>query len=281
MKTKRKLETVARANACLRQKLRRLDIQKKKLEERLKTANDKDGSDPEQLLTIRKTKGGQGKRLTLSGTIALAIRRNFGNCATADIGAMLLQDISRYTVTRSESRAGTALIASSRIFFHSMYQELTSRTQGTFKLAIHSFIQDATNSGILKGSKLAALILRSAYLREDVSSDPENTGADTRGVLPPDWEFDIDTYFEKLVRVADVLPVDASDSATTAAQTLKHLEGLGCWTWKDIANHPPLQQMQSDLTAVFFSCAKFSHENPPFFDRLNCLCVLIRSNGST
>lgn len=96
-------------NKMWRQKCRRLEAKCKSLQE----AEDNTGND--KLLQIERTRG--GKRLTLEGTVSLAIRRNFGNCATADVGAMLLEDISRFTVARAEVKAGTALLASSRIFF--------------------------------------------------------------------------------------------------------------------------------------------------------------------
>lgn len=159
------------------------------------------------------------RRLTLQGTIALAIRRNFGNCAQEDVGSMLLEDISRFTVSRAESRAGSALIASSRLFFHAMFHELTTPVDGSgrdFRVVFHAYKQDATNSGILKGSKLVALILRSAYLRERVPD---------QDCQEPLCGFKFDDYFDSIERVGDILPVVHGDSEATAAQTLKHLEG--------------------------------------------------------
>ena len=157
-----------RANQTLKQKIRRLELREAKRKHAQVTEID---TNP---LQIERIKGGTGKRLTLQSFIALAIRRNFGNCATADVGAMLLEDISRFTVCRSESKTGTALIASSRLFFHAMLGDLTNPSTGAFKLVIHSFLQDATNAGILKGSKLSALILRSAFLKEQPPGDDVN-----------------------------------------------------------------------------------------------------------
>ena len=221
-------------NKMWRQKCRRLEAKCKSLQE----AEDNTGND--KLLQIERTRG--GKRLTLEGTVSLAIRRNFGNCATADVGAMLLEDISRFTVARAVVKAGTALLASSRFFFHNLYQDVASRSPGEFKLTIHSYIQDATNSGILKGSKLAALILRSAYLRDYVANAADGCEDETYD-FDDAQNFDFTSWFETIVRVADILPVHGSDSAVTAAQTLKHLEGLGCMTWKDILNQDFLKQM--------------------------------------
>ncbi|CAL1149180.1 unnamed protein product [Cladocopium goreaui] len=155
---------------------------------------------------------------------------------------MLLEDISRFTVARAEVKAGTALLASSRIFFHNLYQDVASRSPGEFKLTIHSYIQDATNSGILKGSKLAALILRSAYLRDYVANAADGCEDETYD-FDDAQNFDFTSWFETIVRVADILPVHGSDSAVTAAQTLKHLEGLNeCGARKilaaDVADQP-------------------------------------------
>ena len=200
-------------NKMWRQKCRRLEAKCKSLQE----AEDNTGND--KLLQIERTRG--GKRLTLEGTVSLAIRRNFGNCATADVGAMLLEDISRFTVARAVVKAGTALLASSRFFFHNLYQDVASRSPGEFKLTIHSYIQDATSSGILKGSKLAALILRSAYLRDYVANAADGCEDETYD-FDDAQNFDFTSWFETIVRVADILPVHGSDSAVTAAQTLKH-----------------------------------------------------------
>lgn len=225
----RRMDGLVRTNASLRQKVRRLENRNVKLQNNVAELK---RDDPDSL-EIQRIKGGKGKRLTLQSYIALAIRRNFGNASTADVGAMLLQDISRYTVSRAESKTGTALIASSRLFFQSMIGELTSTIN--FFLDIHSYKQDATNSGILKGSKLGALILRSSYLKQQPPDEQEEH--------PPPAMFEstgwnLDDWFDSIVRVADVLPVVGSDSGTTVAQTLKQLEGLGCPTWKDVQNNP-------------------------------------------
>ena len=108
-------------NKVVKQQLRRL-ITKMEKSKAKKDATGK--SKANDVLELERTKQGSGKQLTLKGTLALAIRRNFGNAATADVGAMLLEDISRFTVARAETKAGTCLIASARIFFHWVYSEL-------------------------------------------------------------------------------------------------------------------------------------------------------------
>ncbi|CAE7399320.1 unnamed protein product, partial [Symbiodinium sp. CCMP2456] len=188
--------------------------------------------DGDDFLRLERSK--KGKQLSLRGKLSLAIRRNFSNCATADIGAILLEDISRYSVSRYESRAGTALVASSRLFYSSLYDDLTSPSDAMqhFQLVFHSYRQDATNSGILRGSKLAALILHSATLKKAVTHDAKWG----------DTSFAFDDWYEPMIRVADVLPVERSTSSDTVAQTLKQLDGLGCITWKTVEQDDKLQR---------------------------------------
>ena len=192
--------------------------------------------DCDDFLRLERSK--KGKHLSLRGKLSLAIRRNFSNCATADIGAILLEDISRYSVSRYESRAGTALVASSRLFYSSLYDDLTAPSDAMqhFQLVLHSYRQDATNSGILRGSKLAALILHSATLKNAV------TGTGTGDASWGHTSFAFDDWYEPMIRVADVLPVESSTSSDTVAQTLKQLDGLGCITWKTVEQDDKLQK---------------------------------------
>ena len=229
----------------LQKKLRRCQKKIVDLKEEQAKQHSYEEDAAKQALQLQKTKG--GKQLSLQGAFALAIRRNFSNCATADIGAVLLEDISRYTVTRAEGRAGAALVASSRLFHNMLYEDLVYN-DGSFHIAVHSYRQDATNSGILRGGKLAALILRSAFLKEN-GQDAE----DGRGE-PPSWssdEWTLDSSFDHCIRVADILPVKESDSSTTVAQTLKQLQSLGCLTWKDVQSRPELQKFPGQQLSEF------------------------------
>lgn len=118
-----------RKNKSMKQKIRRLSARIVQIKSSGDAPTEPDIKDQ---LSIERTKG--GKQLTLRGTIALAIRRNFGNAATADVGAMLLEDISRYTVSRAETKAGSCLVASSRLFYYWLYGEITAPTnKGTFR----------------------------------------------------------------------------------------------------------------------------------------------------
>ncbi|CAE7722009.1 unnamed protein product, partial [Symbiodinium necroappetens] len=226
--------------ACLRhlnekksfiKKLNRVAEKVRQMQSQRSRRREDDGDD---FLRLERSK--KGKHLSLRGKLSLAIRRNFSNCATADIGAILLEDISRYSVSRYESRAGTALVASSRLFYSSLYDDLTAPSDAMqhFQLVFHSYRQDATNSGILRGSKLAALILHSATLKNAVTGTGDASWGHT--------SFVFDDWYEPMIRVADVLPVESSTSSDTVAQTLKQLDGLGCITWKTVEQDDKLQK---------------------------------------
>ena len=115
----------------------------------------------------------RGKRnLTLQGSMALAVRRNLSSIACADIGSVLLPNVSRWTVARAEVRAASALVASARSFFDQAFgclkdamvhrQEAVLEEMPDFLLMAHSIRCDATNSAIWQRRKLTALELESA-----------------------------------------------------------------------------------------------------------------------
>lgn len=113
-----------------------------------------------------------GKRnLTLRASMALAVRRNLSNIACADIGMVLLTDVSRWAVARAEVRAAGALMASARSFFFRAWEtfkdafvQARDDEVPDFLLYVHGFRSDATNSAIWQRRKLVALELESAPL---------------------------------------------------------------------------------------------------------------------
>ena len=208
----------------LRQKVRRLQAKVEKMEadhvQELSKMRDAtfDAS--------RRTKNPRGW-LTPSGNIAVAIRRNIGNTACALLGHVILSDISASSVARAEIRTGAALVSHTKGFYEmcrysfrhanmkvqdsldeSQTSSTSSATSGTALLAVHAFRQDATNSGVWKRSKLAAMELETFY---------------TDGQL----EFHI-------CRLADVQRVVDGTAKGTVAMTLKQMESLGCPTWSEL-----------------------------------------------
>ena len=98
--------------------------------------------------------------------MALAVRRNLSSIACADIGMVLLADVSRWAVARAEVRAAGALMASARSFFFRAWEIFKDAFVEVpeFLLYVHGFRSDATNSAIWQRRKLVALELESAPL---------------------------------------------------------------------------------------------------------------------
>ena len=160
----------------------------------------------------------QGRYLTPNGSVAVAIRRNFGNAAGEHFGQMLLDDVSRHTVHRCEVKAAAALMAASRAFYAPIWASLSDDTD--FNLTVHGFRSDATNSGIWQRQKLCALELETAYLEELPASRS----------FEWDWQF----MFSCQKRVSDLLPVGDGSGPGAIGMLLKTMSALGCPTWQDL-----------------------------------------------
>ena len=177
-------------------------------------------------------------QLTARGTAALAIRRNIGNCAARDVGAMILENLSPQTVLRSEINTGAALVAVSRTFYHVMegvmtfHREAVQASQGeSSRLAIrhhgasrdlvvaaHGIRGDASNSTVLQNSKVRNQEIESMYL-----------------VRKPD--FDGEPILSRVRRnraLADLQLVGDGTALGTYSLMSKQLASLGCphWTTK-------------------------------------------------
>ncbi|CAE7527335.1 unnamed protein product [Symbiodinium sp. CCMP2592] len=134
-----------------------------------------------------------GRYLTVPSTVALALRRNLSNVSCADLGLVILDDASRWSVSRSEVRAGAAATASMREWHAGMLQEMFHPDGAEdFNLSLHIVSQDATNSGIWQKRKLIALLCHSAYL---VS-------------LPSKFRWSWHDMFREIRTIADVQPVE-------------------------------------------------------------------------
>lgn len=172
--------------------------------------------------------------LSPSGNIAVSIRRNMGNTACALIGHVILDDISASSVARAEIRTGAALMAQAKGFFEMcrhVFRTAASTKKNTeaeagkptpTPIAVHSFRQDATNSGVWKRSKLAAMELESFF----------TDGSSTSQFI--------------LRRLADVQKVSDGSAKGTVAMTKKQMESLGCPTWSDLRND------DGDSGSIFF-----------------------------
>lgn len=115
--------------------------------------------------------------LTPAGSVAISLRRNLGNVACSLIGHVILADIAGCTVSRCEIKTGAALMSHSRSFFellrHSFksIRETKHTASRNIQMAIFAFREDATNSGIWRKSKLAAMEIESFFTSSIASMD--------------------------------------------------------------------------------------------------------------
>ncbi|CAK0893088.1 unnamed protein product, partial [Prorocentrum cordatum] len=102
-------------------------------------------------------------QLSWSPTVAMGLRRNLSTISAADFGAVTLLGVSRQTVCRSERLVGSCIAATSRQFFESWRLALPSFLRSSAPpdpqsiVDVYSWRQDATNSGVWRRQKVAAL----------------------------------------------------------------------------------------------------------------------------
>ncbi|CAE7303869.1 unnamed protein product [Symbiodinium sp. KB8] len=168
-------------------------------------------------------KGKSGSWLTPGGAVSLAaVRRNMSNIATDDLGRVILTDISRTSVSRSESKAAASLQMTSRMFFESIDELLRQPAHGSSErsdespgprgptgFAFYSYRQDATHHRIKKST----LELETGIIIDHQEYNHRTPFMDTARTLR---------------QLSDVLNITDETSAGTLAFTRKALASLGC-----------------------------------------------------
>ena len=183
--------------------------------------------------------------------VSLGLRRNMSNIACADLGLVLMDDASRWSVAQAELRSGASAIASFRNFHEDMMAEMFHEEglkQGDFNLSLHVISQDATTGSIGQKRKLCALLLHFAYLTS-LSDDARS--------LRWNWN----DMFEELWAIADLQAVDDATGRGSVALTSKMLASIGCPTVHDLVlKHASLRpsavgRLGQDLDGQFlWSC---------------------------
>ncbi|CAE7445881.1 unnamed protein product, partial [Symbiodinium microadriaticum] len=166
-------------------------------------------------------KGKSGSWLTPGGAVSL-VRRNMSNIATDDLGRVILTDISRTSVSRSESKAAASLQMTSRMFFESIDELLRQPAHGSSErsdespgprgptgFAFYSYRQDATHHRIKKST----LELETGIIIDHQEYNHRTPFMDTARTLR---------------QLSDVLNITDETSAGTLAFTRKALASLGC-----------------------------------------------------
>lgn len=174
-------------------------------------------SNVDERMAIERTGAeGNGRYLTVESRISLSLRRNCSNVACADLGLILLDDSSRWTIARSEVQTGASLIGHAKSFHSDMESELgTTHEKGSCGVAIHCISQDATNGNIWQKRKLVAMLLHTAYC-SSLPTDDSFSGA---------WTWDL---FTSLECVGDIQPVLDGSGGGTVGLTHKMLQSVGC-----------------------------------------------------
>ena len=174
----------------------------------------------DQRMAIQRT--AKDRYLTVESRISLSLRRNCSNVACADLGLVLLDDVSRWTIARAEVQTGAALIGHARAFHQTMLSEFEDQSRETphsgIGVSFHCISQDATNGSIWQKRKLVALLLHTAYCPLIPKPGDNFSGAWT-------WKWDMFTSSEC---IADVQPVADGSSRGSVGLTHKTLQSLGC-----------------------------------------------------
>ena len=144
------------------------------------------------------------------------------NIATDDLGRVILTDISRTSVSRSESKAAASLQMTSRMFFESIDELLRQPAhassersdespgpRGPTGFAFYSYRQDATHHRIKKST----LELETGIIIDHQEYNHRTPFMDTARTLR---------------QLSDVLNITDESSAGTLAFTRKALASLGC-----------------------------------------------------
>ena len=138
------------------------------------------------------------------------------NVSCQDFGRVVTTDISPATVARCEQKVGASLIASSKVFYALMQDNLMNPPHADtgWSLVIHAYRQDATNGR----RKLSAMELDTAYVT-NVSLEKE---------LNLQW-----SDFRRMKRVADLLQIEDETGPGCVDVSLRGFASLGCPSWRD------------------------------------------------
>ena len=182
------LAKAAASLAQLRKLKRQVVAQATKTSKQLKLAQDSQPQPSSLELVVSKS----GKRLTSESILALGIRRNLTHIAAADVGALLLRDLSESTVLRAEVRTGASVNACMKEFADNALAELRVPAEdgdhdhghesdvdladisygSEWHLVFISVRADATNSNIWRREKLHVCEAQMGLVCKSVKSYP-------------------------------------------------------------------------------------------------------------
>ena len=121
------------------------------------------------------------------------------------------------TVSRAESKMGACLIASAKLFYEQMKNDLFQQSGEGFCIAVHAYRQDATNGK----KKVSAVEIESLY---------------ACGITEEDAHFLSYDDFRRKKFISDLLPVGDESGPGCFGLTLRAFSCQGCPTWREIAD---------------------------------------------
>lgn len=201
----------------LQQKVRRLHTRQRRQERKHQEEVAKLRDEINSSFAVSRTSSRPKAWITPQGCVAIALRRNIGNVSCALLGHVVLQDVAGCTVSRCEIKTGAALIASAQAFYQYFQHSLDlKKVESDPPFVVHSVREDATNSGIWKKSKLAAMEIESFFS----STMSSYANAVSSG--------------HHLRQLADVQRVIDGTALGTLALYMKQMQSIGCPTWFEL-----------------------------------------------
>ena len=246
------LAKTTHALAQLRKLKRQALAQVTKTSKQMKLAQDSQSQPQPSSLELVVAKS--GKRLTSASILALGIRRNLTHIAAADVGALLLRDLSGSTVLRAEVRTGASVNACMKEFADNALAKLRAPPaadgdgghdhahvsdddladlsySGEWHLVFISVRADATNSNIWRREKLHVCEAQMGLVCKSVTSYPvhaEDFLRTKRCMCQPQYRllgYDYINKFLVLVVFVATLCV-RSDLQVVTGSTAEHCAGI-------------------------------------------------------
>ena len=119
-------------------------------------------------------------------------------------------------------KAAAALVASARLFFSALRDELFYNTKD-WKVVVVAYRQDATNSKLKQiHMEIECGLLSSSAFSLDCQSS-KSSMTDLLGA-------------HTLCCLSDVLPVEEATGIATVGMSLKMMESVGCFTWQELSD---------------------------------------------
>ena len=295
------MQMLLRRDAGIRELRRLFHVEKKKDSRReeseslsLAKSDEARKQNPNALFALERKRGGKGKQLTTSGSLALALRCVLSSSAANKVGLALLEDVSKFKVNAAVNLLAASLLQRSRAFHRDCSDVLQdvrknafAQGQGIHQIIAIAWSSDATNAAVWRKSKVHTTEIYAKYIEDVNMLKTASLGECARS----------------LFTVCDLQRVLSGTTESTYSLLRKQLLSAGCPLWpevfpKDLSEalsfetHWPqmvknAQDSKSSLTRIFMYTADGGPDQQKFkraletssLNSLDCLflafpCVL-------